>query len=244
MDQPGELAVVVFEQSDGEWRPTQVFTRRWITFHDGREGWTFDLFDGDWCRRDQQLHLYKSGGGPPYVGGYVEPEKMPGRLWLAPGQAVRGTNGDNELSLSDLEAMGYTVVSEHPGDIFCDASDEPVTYCEKCMDYLPRYDDPCEHLRCCWHCQANFTATSPESRCPDCNESQHECEECEEPGAERCVACGRPICKGCWEGHDDSEGEPCEAPEGNEIRMVPSSWRAAQREARRRRNRRRKRRGW
>lgn len=235
-EQDGELAVVVYEETDGDWRPTQVFTRKWMKFYDGREGWSYQLFDGDWCRRDQQLHLYNSGGGRPYVGGYVEPGNMPGRIWIADGQAVVGAalvDGEHvELSYGDLEAMGYTVVTEHPGDIFDGASDEPTAWCEKCEDYLPRYDNPCEHLRVCWHCHANFTVENSESRCPDCNESQLECEECEEPGAETCASCTRPICKECL----------CEC--GHPLRRAPPSPRAAQREAKRRRARLRKRRGW
>lgn len=38
MSERGELAVVVYAEQDGDWRPTQVFTRRWIRFADGFVG--------------------------------------------------------------------------------------------------------------------------------------------------------------------------------------------------------------
>jgi len=209
-EQTGELAVVIFEQeADGEWHPTQVFTRRWIKFHDGREGWTYNLFDGSWCRRDERLHLYKSGGGPPYVEGCGSRDGVPvaARLWLADGERVRGTAGEAYLTPEQLTAMGYELVTEHPGDIFSGASDEPTTWCEECKDNIPRYENPCEHLATCWHCQASYTAEGDEERrCPDCNESQHECDYCDEQGAETCISCGQWLCKTCWPGHPDEGG--------------------------------------
>lgn len=147
-EQTGELAVVIFKpELDGEWYPTQVFTRRWIKFHDGREGWTYDLFDGTWCRRDEQLHLHESGGGTPYVEGcgVRDGVPVPARIWLASGERVRGTSGEAYMTPEQLTAMGYVIVTEHPGDIFDGASDEKTTWCEKCEDNIPKFVDQCEH---------------------------------------------------------------------------------------------------
>lgn len=218
-EQTGELAAVLFEQIDGAWRPTQVFTRQWIRFHDGREGWTYDLYDGSWCKRDERLHLYRSGGGSPYAGEYVEPG-IHGRLWLADGERVRGLSGTEHLSPEQLTSMGYEFTAEHPGDIFSDASDESTSWCERCEDDIPRHENPCEHLCTCWNCGETYTAGDDEERrCPDCNESQAECAHCNKDGAETCISCGQWICKGCWPGHPDEGGiRGCErgAPEWKE----------------------------
>jgi len=207
-EQTGELAVVVFtDYGDAGWQPTQVFTREWVKFHSGCEGWRTQMFDGSWCQRDEQLHLYNSGGGiVPYVHPFREPSPPPARIWIADCQAVydgRNTDGP-ALTDADLLVMGYQRIHEHPGDIFDGASDEKTVWCEECEDNIPRDVNPCEHLVTCWHCQASYTAEGDEERrCPDCNESQHECDHCNEQGAETCISCGQWICKACWAGHDD-----------------------------------------
>ncbi len=225
-ERTGELAVVIFtDEGDAGWQPCQVFTRRWIKFADDSEGWSYTLYDGSWCARDEQLHLYNSGGGPPYVEG---PATLDGKLymhqiWLAPGESVsnntaRESDGPisdrraTSLSDDELLAIGYRRVDEHPGDIFSDASDDPTTWCEECKDNISRYENPCEHLATCWHCQASYTAEGDEERrCPDCNESQHKCDHCDEQGAETCISCGQWICPKCWAGHDDNtEDGKCE----------------------------------
>ena len=222
-EQPGELAVVLYVEDDGAWRPSQVFTRRWIRFVDGSDGWSYDLFDGSWCRRDQRLHLYKSGGGDPYVNGFVDPG-IHGRLWMLDGESVhdggkshprrKGPMGSHRapaLTDADLLAMGIERTYEHPGDLFADASDEPTTYCEACDDEIPRHAEPCEHLCTCDHCGATYKSEGDEEdRCPDCNTSQLECEECGECGGETCISCGRNLCGPCWPEHADEVGEPCE----------------------------------
>jgi hypothetical protein len=229
-----------------------VFTRKWMRFHSGREGWRYQMFDGSWCDRDAQLHLYNSGGGSnPYVHPYSEAATMPGRIWIADGQTVhdgRKTDG-SPLSDETLLAMGYQRIYEHPGDIFDDASDEPTTWCDECGDHIPRYDSPCEHMVTCWHCSANYTTEGDEeSRCPDCTSSQRECDHCGDYGAETCISCGQWICKGCWPNHDDDtphgkceRGRPDWKEPGS---SKPSPKRAAQREAKRRRARRKERCGW
>ena len=258
-DQDGELAVVVFaDEGAAGWQPTQVFTRKWIRLADASEGWTYTLYDGTWCARDEQLHLYQAGGGPPYVEGpaYLDGKLYMHQIWLAPGESVSsntamrpegGLIADRRkpgLTDSELLAIGYQRIHEHPGDIFSSASDERTTWCEKCEDYIPPDDSPCEHMTTCWHCCASYTAgDSEERRCPECNESQLECEECETGGAERCTSCGRSLCKGCWPNHDGSDGDPCERGAAD-WKEPPLSKRAAQREAKRRRTRQRKRRGW
>jgi hypothetical protein len=237
-----ELAVVVFEEACGEWHPSQVFTRKWMRFHSGREGWRYEMFDGSWCDRDAQLHLYSSGGGSnPYVHPYCEAAAMPGRIWIADGQTVHDGRKTDGPPLSDetLLAMGYQRIHEHPGDIFDGASDDPTTWCDECGDHIPRYDESCEHLATCWNCQANYTAKDADQRCPDCNESQLECEECEAHGAKRCIACGRPLCTDCINEHDGASGDLCDQKPPR-----PVHGRAAQREAKRRRARLQKRRGW
>lgn len=154
----GEPAVVVYAMDDGAWRPEQVFTRRWIRFADDSEGWSYTLFDGDWCRRDQTLHLYNAGGGPPYVGRGAEPG-IHWRIWLAPGESVRDSGVTIErpsgaplawdppgLSVETLREFGYEITAEHPGDIFADASDERTYYCETCDDHLPADEQTTAYL--------------------------------------------------------------------------------------------------
>lgn len=218
----GELAVVLYVEDDGQWRPHQVFTRRWIRFADGLEGWTYDLFDGSWCRRDQRLHLYNSGGGPPYVNSFAEPG-IHGRLWMLEDESVSGDgenpNRDNPigsrrppaLSDADLLARGIERTYESPGDLFADYSDEPTTYCKACDDDIPRHEAPCEHLCTCDHCGATYESEGDEEdRCPDCKTSQLECEDCGECGGETCISCGRNVCSSCWSGHVDEGDDPCE----------------------------------
>ena len=208
-----EIAVVLYVQdADGEWRPSQVFTRRWIRFADGSYGWAYDLFDGSWCRRDKRLHLYKSGGGAPYVNGFVDPG-IHGRLWMLDGEGVTngGTRSRRKLSDKRLLAMGIERATEHPGDIFANASDEPTTYCSACNDEIPRYANSCDHLVTCDHCGANYESDGDEEdRCPDCNTSQLECEDCGECGGETCISCGRNVCSTCWPGHPAEFDDPCE----------------------------------
>lgn len=210
MSDQDELAVVVFEEACGEWRPSQVFTRKWMRFHSGREGWRYEMFDGSWCDRDAQLHLYNSGGGSnPYVHPYSEAATMPGRIWIADGQTVHDGRKTDGPPLSDetLLAMGYQRIHEHPGDIFDGASDNPTTWCEECGDNIPRYDNSCDHLVTCWHCQANYTTEGDEeSRCPDCESSQRACDFCDAQGAETCIHCGQWVCKTCWPRHADMGG--------------------------------------
>ena len=154
-----EIAVVLYVQdADGEWRPSQVFTRHWIRRTDGSDGWSYSLFDGSWCRRDDRLHLYNSGGGPPYVNGFSG-LGIHGRLWMLDGESVSDGGKENPnrdkpigsrrapaLSDADLLAIGIERTHEHPGDIFADASDEMTTYCKSCDDEIPLYENPCEHL--------------------------------------------------------------------------------------------------
>lgn len=215
--------MVLFHHEDGEWRPVQVFTRHWQRFADGSEGWSYDLFDGSWCRRDQTQNLYNSGSGPPYVGGYVEPG-IHGRLWMLDGESVSDggkTNPNRDgpighrrapaLSDADLLAMGIERTHERPGDIFAGASDDSTTYCEACDDEIPRHVNPCEHLCTCDHCGATYErAGDEEDRCPECKTSQFECEACGECGGETCISCGCNICGPCWPEHVDEDGEPCE----------------------------------
>ena len=212
-----ELAVVVLEMTDGQWRPSQVFTREWHTFEDGSAGWHYCLFDGSWCRRDTRLHLHKAGAGGPYVNSYVAANTKPGRIWTAPDQVVvdgwghRDEKGNpRPLTDAELGDMGYERTAEHPGDIFAYASDDATSWCEKCEDNIPRHSNPCDHLVTCWHCQASYTADDDEEqRCPDCNESQHECD-CGEQAGEMCISCGQWTCKNCWPGHAAEPGGPCE----------------------------------
>lgn len=217
-----ELAVVILaEEGAAGWQPEQVFTRQWIRFADGSEGWSYTLFDGTYCRRDERLHLYQSGGGPPYVEGPATRDGQPVafKIWMAPGESVRRNTtpcpqegplaGRRPPGLSDDEllAMGYHRIDDDPGDIFEYASDEPTSWCTKCEDNIPRYEGACEHLITCWHCQANYTSEGDEEdRCPDCNSSQRECEDCSVDGAETCISCGRWICPECWPGHSDEGG--------------------------------------
>lgn len=219
-----ELAVVVYDQQDGEWRPTQVFTRRWLSFADGSKGWSYNLFDGDWCRRDQTLHLYNSGGGPPYVGCCATPG-IHWRIWLADGESVHDGGLAHErpdgapiawrrpaLTPADLHERGFEISVENPGDIFADASDERTYYCETCDDNLPADDSTaCEHLVSCHACGSKYGAGGDEeARCRECNASQHDCDICNDYGGETCISCGQWVCSGCWAGHVDEDGAPCE----------------------------------
>jgi hypothetical protein len=129
---------------DGDWRPTQVFTRRWLRFADGSEGWSYTLFDGDWCRRDQTLHLYNTGGGQPYVGRAAKPG-IHWRIWLTDGESVSDGGVTHErpdgepmawrrpgLSPTELHECGFEITTDYPSDIFEYASDERTYYCETC----------------------------------------------------------------------------------------------------------------
>lgn len=236
----GEPAVVVYAMDDGAWRPEQVFTRRWIRFADDSEGWSYTLFDGDWCRRDQTLHLYNAGGGPPYVGRGAEPG-IHWRIWLAPGESVRDSGVTIErpsgaplawdppgLSVETLREFGYEITAEHPGDIFADASDERTYYCETCDDHLPADDSTaCEHYVSCHACGSQYGhGDDDEARCRECNASQHDCDICTGYGGEVCISCGQWVCSGCWVGHDDEDGEACERgrPDWKEPGAAESPW--------------------
>jgi hypothetical protein len=216
-DDASELAVVIYsKEHDGAWHPTQVFTRRWMRFADDSEGWTYTLYDGSWCQRDEQLHLHHAGGGPPYVEG---PSVEPGihwRIWLAPSESVCRNTAERPdgttiadrrapgLSDAELLAIGYELVSEHPGDVFDGASDDATAWCEKCEDWIPRYVNQCEHHVTCWACGDTYASEGDEEdRCPECQTSQCECDHCGEQGAETCISCGQWICNECWSGHDD-----------------------------------------
>jgi hypothetical protein len=220
----GELAVVVYALDDGDWRPTQVFTRRWLRFADGSEGWSYTLFDGNWCRRDETLHLYNTGGGPPNVVRGAEPG-IHWRIWLAEGESVSDGGVTHErppgaplawqclgLTPAELFERGYEITTEHPGDIFADASDERTYYCETCDDHLPADDaTACEHYVSCHACGSQYGhGGDDEARCRECNASQHNCEFCTDYGGEVCISCGQWVCAGCWTGHDSDDGRPCE----------------------------------
>ena len=219
-----ELAVVVYAMDDGDWRPTQVFTRCWLRFADGSEGWSYTLFDGNWCRRDETLHLYNAGRGPPYVGRGAEPG-IHWRIWLAEGESVSDSRVTHErpdgtplawrrpgLTSTELFERGYELTAEHPGDIFEYASDERTYYCETCDDNLPADDaTACEHYVSCHACGSQYGhGGGDEARCRECSASQHDCEFCTDYGGEVCISCGQWVCAGCWAGHDDDDGQPCE----------------------------------
>lgn len=63
----------------------------------------------------------------------------------------------------------------------------------------------------CQRCERSYVSEGDEEdRCPFCEASQHDCDICTEIGGETCISCGQWVCAGCWAGHADEDGAPCE----------------------------------
>jgi hypothetical protein len=108
---------------------------------------SLDHHDCDWIEREQTLYHHCSGGGgrAPNVGGFSEPEALPGRIWIADGVTVR--NDEKLLTDDDLLAMGYRRVHGPTPDPFADGIEGETFYDDRTGDRHP--DDDGERCSCC-----------------------------------------------------------------------------------------------
>ena len=140
---PEPVAVEYDQTETGLWVPRQA----WVRDRDG----SIDLHDCDWIESREQLFHHESGGGAPYVNGWLEPERMPGRIWIAEGITITDTNSPRRaLSDDDLLALGIRRVHGPRPAPFADAIYGDVFWCEVCKDSIPNDDD--EGITDCFCC--------------------------------------------------------------------------------------------
>lgn len=139
----GEPVMVEYDQTkSGLWVPRQAWVR-------GSKG-CIDMHDCNWIESRGKLYHHIAGGGDPYVHGWVEPERLPGRLWLAEGTAVTSASSPKRvLSDDDLLAIGIRRVRGPAPAPFEGAIEGEVFWCEVCKDYIPDEDDEGVTDCCC-----------------------------------------------------------------------------------------------
>jgi len=93
-----------------------------------------EIYDVDYCKRDDTLYYHMSGCGPAYI------EAAPGmRVWVAEGNHVAIPAGCEMIASVDAKWLD----PEMDWGIDCDTE-----YCEACDDWLPTdTDEPCPHIR-------------------------------------------------------------------------------------------------
>lgn len=136
-----EPVAVEYEQTKGGlWVPRQAWVRN--------ERGYIDMHDCDWIESRGELYHHESGGGDPYVNGWSDPERLPGRMWIADGVVVTSievtSDGFSErrvLSDADLLDIGIQRVHGPTPAPFEEAIDGEVFWCEVCKDYIPDEDD-------------------------------------------------------------------------------------------------------
>jgi hypothetical protein len=125
---PEPICIEYQQNKAGAWVPFQAWVK-------GRYG--TDMHDCDWVEAEATLYHHDSGGGGPYVGGYAEPERMPGRIWIADGVTVRGASGNKPLSDAELLAIGIKRVHGPTPRPFAMASEGDTFHCDTCDDCVP-----------------------------------------------------------------------------------------------------------
>jgi hypothetical protein len=139
---PEPVAVEYSQLETGAWVPRQA----WVKDENGY----IDLHDCDWIESREELHHHESGGGDPYINGWSEPEKMPGRLWMADGTKIRSDGwGGPPRVLSDegLRAIGVKRVHGPTPAPFAYAVEGSTFYDERTKQRVP--DDDGETCSCC-----------------------------------------------------------------------------------------------
>lgn len=131
--------IVFVELRDG--RPFSVLSE------DRRGG--YDVWDFDYCRRDQTLYYDMSGGWDDGAGPWsVEPGAQ---YWLAAGCSLQVKGGVRVPALPPPYA---------PETLWDAATGDDTVCCETCDDWLP-YGSPCAHL---WWCDRH-NCWGPECEC-------------------------------------------------------------------------------
>lgn len=140
----GEPVAVEYTQTEsGLWVPHQAWVR------DSKGG--IDMYDCDFIESRGELYYHESGGGTPYVNGWMEPERLPGRIWIAEGAVVTcDGRSKRPLSDADLLARGIRRVHGPTPAPFDDAIEGDVLWCEDCKDYVPHEDG--EGITACGRC--------------------------------------------------------------------------------------------
>ncbi len=131
---PEPVAVEYEQTKGGLWVPRQA----WVRDRDG----SIDLHDCDWIESRRELYHHDAGGGDPYVNGWSEPERMPGRIWIAEGITITDDSSPRRaLSDDDLLAHGIRRVHGPPPAPFEDAHEGDVIWCEVCKENIPDEED-------------------------------------------------------------------------------------------------------
>jgi hypothetical protein len=125
---PEPVAVEYHRNNAGAWVPFQAWVK-------GEHG--LDMHECDWVEAEATLYYHDAGGGDPYVGGYVDPDRLPGRIWIADGVTVRGARGDKPLSDADLIAIGIRRVHGPTPRPLAMACEGDTFHCEACEDRVP-----------------------------------------------------------------------------------------------------------
>jgi hypothetical protein len=138
---PEPVAVEYEQTKGGLWVPRQAWVRR---------GGYIDMHDCDWIESRRELYHHDAGGGDPYVNGWLEPERMPGRIWIAEGITVTDASSTGRaLSDDDLLALGIRRVHGPTPAPFEDAHEGDVLWCDVCQEDIPDDDDDITDCFCC-----------------------------------------------------------------------------------------------
>jgi hypothetical protein len=115
-----ELVMIEFDRH----RPFSVWYKN-------ERGWV-DLYDVDYCKRDDTLYYHISGGGELYL-------EQPGRhkYWIATGYSVKEACPENRVRR--LNPRWKAEIGTTWG------VESDTEYCEICRDNIPLID-PCEHI--------------------------------------------------------------------------------------------------
>ena len=140
---PEPIAVeYVRAAQEGLWVPRQAWVR-------GERGY-IEMHDCDWIESRRELYHHDSGDSDPYVNGWMEPARLPGRLWLAAGVVVTDAGSPPRvLSDDDLLAIGIRRVHGPTPAPFEDAHEGDVLWCDVCQEDIPDDEDDITDCFCC-----------------------------------------------------------------------------------------------
>lgn len=187
-----ELLATFFCDEDGKLWLHALSVSEPKTGYNGKEYWSLDHYDVDWCKRDNCYLFHCSGGGGAF------PQVVEGIYWRTAGfrvreRAAKWCNGDGDgidhaatkyirmrnrtrrliklpKDLRGAKHYDYSVspcrVSE--GDLLDwlehNARQEDSVFCGECADDLPG-DDLCGH---CWWCETVGWYVTPSSETTVC----------------------------------------------------------------------------
>lgn len=131
-----------------------------IVYHEtGRHGWkphavtagderSVRCYDFEWCGNVETLVQHCSGfggrdGHSAVEGGYVNPERVQAKVWLA---ASEIGDGEGQWTAEELRAQGMELIPEPlEGNPFDAAEEGETRWCTVCRDRYP-WDQRCAHL--------------------------------------------------------------------------------------------------